>query len=343
MRPLPKVLFRCFIALPFLLVVSFSLTLAQENVNTTVTPASPIEIPTTPFNDASAIHAQEDRFKAEGRMLDYGVSVSTQCKTSLSDFQTKLAQAIAANSPEAARKIVGVGEQTVAQAQVIDDRVFHFADYANSPAGRAHTAADANLAAARQTLKQMEAALLPVVRNEQTAQDDKLTKVAAEAWDRQMAGSLGDLPACGPASGVNCNVFVGQALETVYHISDFKAADGSYLLANQIADFLMKSPHWTLIGSADSQSVLDQAANSANSRPVVAVWRNPDPDPKAHGHVAFIGPGDLRPSTKWGLNVPNSAGYSIDDPKVRYIGDKLSRAFGKDKKSSVLIYERLNP
>lgn len=113
---------------------------AQETVHTTVPDNSPIEIPTSPFNDGSAIHEQEDRFRAEGRMLDYGVNVATQCKTSLSDFQTRLAQAIAGNSFAAAQQIVVVSEQTVAQAQAIDDRVFHFVDHADSPAGRAKTA-----------------------------------------------------------------------------------------------------------------------------------------------------------------------------------------------------------
>ena len=43
------------------------------------------------------------------------------------------------------------------------------------------------------------------------------------------------------------------------------------------------------------------------------------------------------------LNVPNSAGFSIDEVTARYIGDKLSLAFGKDKKSAIQIYVRLNP
>ena len=34
------------------------------------------------------------------------------------------------------------------------------------------------------------------------------------------------------------------------------------------------------------------------------------------------------------LNVPNSAGFSIDEVTARYIGDKLSLAFGKDKISA---------
>jgi hypothetical protein len=121
-------------------------------------------------------------------------------------------------------------------------------------------------------------------------------------------------------------------------------------VANDIADFLVTSPDWTLIGSADSQSVLAQAANSAGSRPVVAVWKNPDP--QGHGHVALIGPSLLQPAQYWVLSptsnpvhllVPNSAGFSMDNVGARYTGDKLSRAFGDDKKSAVQIYARLIP
>jgi hypothetical protein len=129
---------------------------------------------------------------------------------------------------------------------------------------------------------------------EQSAQDEQLgaelaaRRAAAETWDNKITGSLGELCACfagtAPPSGVNCNVFVGRTLENVYGFSDFKSADGHYLLANEIADYLVTSPNWTLIGVADNQSVLAQAADSAASLPVVAVWRNPDL--KKNGHVA---------------------------------------------------------
>jgi hypothetical protein len=337
---------------------------AQESVKTTVPGNFPIEpIPAPSFNNSSAIHEQEDRFKAEGAMLDYGVNVSTQCKTYLSDSQTRLSQAIAANSFEAARNIIAVSEQTVAKAQAIDAQVFRFANHDNSPAGRAHNAADANLAAAKQTLVAMHTAVLPLAtkvlnaaKQEQDAQDDKLQAMAldrkskAVAWDNRITGGLGELSACFPGdappsgvppSGVNCNVFVGRTLETVYNVPDFKTTADQYLLANQIADFLVTSPKWTLIGSADSQSVLDQAANSASSVAVVAVWRNPTSG--EHGHVALIGPGLLEISGKWLLMVPNSAAFSMDDVNGRYIGAKLSQAFGSEKKSDIRIYARLNP
>jgi hypothetical protein len=331
---------------------------AQETVQTTVQGDSPIGvIPSSPFSDGSAIKAQEDRFRQEGAMLDYGVKAADQAKTSLRDFQTRLNKAIASNSFKVAWQILAVSEQTLAQAQAIDAQVFRFTGHNDSPAGRDHTAADASLAAAQQTLAQMKAAILPMANLElfsaraiQAAQDEQLgadlaaRRAEAEAWDNKITGSLGELSACfagaAPPSGANCNVFVGRTLETVYGFSDFKAADGHYLLANDIADYLVTSPNWTLIGVADNQSVLVQAADSAASRPVVAVWRNPDL--KKHGHVALIGPGPLQISG-WGLMVPNSAGFSMDNATARYIGNKLSCAFGNDKKSSVLIYVRSKP
>jgi len=339
---------------------------AQEVVRATVHDNSPIQIPTSPFNDSAAIHAQQEQMRLKGQMLDYGVRVATQCKTSLGDFQAKLAEAIATNSFEAAWKILAVGEQTVAQAEATDSYVFRYVNHStDSPAGRAHSAADAELAAAKQTLAQMQAALVPEAKREleaatkvQAVQDEKLKALAAqrqaaEEWDHKITGSLGEISACfsgdEPSSGVNCNVFVGRALEAVYGFSDFRVAEGRYLVANEIADFLVTSPNWTPIGLADSQTVLDDAANFAGSRPVVAVWRNPVPT--KHGHVVLIGPGPLQPSG-WilskesnpvHLNVPNSAGFSMTSATARYIGDKLSKGFTDDQKSSVLIYVRANP
>lgn len=140
---------------------------AQERVTTTVQDGSPIVvIPTSPFDDGSGIKAQEDRFRQEGAMLDYGVKVADVAKTSLSDFQTTLNKAITANSYKDAAQIMAVSEQTLAQAQAKDAQVFRFCVHNDSPAGRDYTAADARLAAAQQTLAQMQAAFLPLAKRE---------------------------------------------------------------------------------------------------------------------------------------------------------------------------------
>jgi hypothetical protein len=331
---------------------------AQGSVQTTI-PGSgvSIQIPTSPFNDAGAIHAQQDAMRQKGAMLDYGVTAATQAKTSLSDFQAKLKQAIAANDADTAGKILGVSQQTVAQAAAIDAYVYRFVGYNNSQAGRDHSAADANLAAAKQTLAQMYADYAPLAKRElasaretQAAQDRKIAEAVAvqreEAWDKKIAGSLGELSACFPNGDVlppettNCNAFVGHTLDTVYGIPDFRRDGGGYKSANEIADILLKSPEkWELIGLATSQDVLDQAANYAASRPVIAVWSNPDPS--KHGHVVLIGPGPLQDG--WGMKVPYFAGFAMHDPQARKIGDKLSLAFGKDKQPAVMIYVRKIP
>ena len=344
----------------------------QGTVQTTVQDNFPIEIPTSPFNDSDAIHAQQDRFRAEGQILDYGVKVATKAKTSLSDFQTRLNQAIAANSYKGASQILLVAEQTFTQAQTIDAQIFRFSNNKGSPAYNDHMAADADLAAARQTLAQMEAAIHPLALKElaaamrlQAAQDDQLRAAIAvrqadeKAWDDKITAGLGELAACfggtgtPPASAVNCNVFVGRTLQTLYGFSDFKNANGNYKDANTIADFVAASPNWTLIGTANNQTVLDQAANSASSHPVVAVWKNPalncsgagEPCKDGHGHVVLIGPGPELASPAWApLLVPNYAGFSEGNKAgPRRIGDKLSWGFGNDvTKSSIKIYVRRN-
>lgn len=315
---------------------------AQEAVRTTVPGNSPIEIPTSPFNDGSAIHEQEDRFKAEGRMIDYGVSVATLCKTSLSDFQTKLGQAIAANSFEAARKIVVVSEQTVAQAQAIDDRVFHFARHDDSPAGRAYTAADADLAAAKQTLKEMEAALLPVLRNEQAAQNDKLKAEFTRNADLQKL--LSQFLSCNPDDPTAaCNVFLAKAVKRAYGIDDFiqnpsGPGDPIYMVADIIAVTVRNNSRWTDLGPATHQDALDKGQQAANSNRAVLAVRFNNNGP---GHVALLLPGMESSSGIWGLKAPNSACFFLKHPNKAYIGKSLAYAFTAP--DGVELYARSSP
>lgn len=317
-------------------------------------------VPGSPFDDGSAVQAQQQMFAQEGRMLDYGVNVASQGKSFMKSRQAQLSKAISSNDYNAAFKIFNVSVQVFAQAQAIDAQIFRYSNNPGSPAYNHHMEADADLAAAKQTLDQMWAAILPVAQKQmgiaraaQVNEDAKISAMAAAersaatAWDNRITGSLGETQACfangTPPTGVNCNVFAGRTLETVYGFSDFKASGGGYMDANQIADFLMASPNWTMIGKADDQSVLAQAANSAASLPVVAVLKNP----KGHGHIVFVGPGPLEPSS-WvtgstHLLVPNAAGFSMESPKARFIGDRLSSGFRNDDKSSVLIYVRTKP
>src|SRR5689334_185572 len=93
---------------------------------------------------------------------------------------------------------------------------------------------------------------------------------------------------------VACNWFVAEASKKLYDVDDFtKDANGHWLVANEIADFVRISKDWSKLEMANSQSVLADASQGAgNGQPVIAVMQgNP------HGHVALVLAGELKPST----------------------------------------------
>jgi len=139
-----------------------------------------------------------------------------------------------------------------------------------------------------------------------------------------------------------CNVFVGEALELLYAVTDFKTKKG-FLSANEISDFLADAPeNWVCIGSASDQQVLRRAQERANRcHPTIAVYRNLKPG--RHGHVSVILPGELRRSWTWGMMVPNSASSFLNRIWESYSGNKLSYAFSSEEIDRVRIYYRRTP
>ena len=134
---------------------------------------------------------------------------------------------------------------------------------------------------------------------------------------------------------VACNVFVGRAAEGLYSVTDFKNADGSYMPANTIMDFVKTNSAWSKLGMANDQAALDNAADGAQNQLIIAVMSD---DP--HGHVAIVMPGDPMPSSSWGnLRVPNSASAFLGKVDKAYIFCRLSWAF-KDP-SRVELWWRL--
>jgi hypothetical protein len=186
-------------------------------------------------------------------------------------------------------------------------------------------------------------------------------------WEEQLTKLLTEQEQSCGQSVVNCNIFVGRALHTLWGADDFRVAQRHpplavdqfrYLPANEIADRLPVEPHWTYLGPAADQRVLNAAQNLANSkRPVVAVWQNPqwdpsDPNDNHHGHIVLIIDGELTPSgdpknpaknpmgKEWNMMVPNTASFVMDDLRASFIGGRLSGAFSKTKKGAVGVWVR---
>lgn len=136
-----------------------------------------------------------------------------------------------------------------------------------------------------------------------------------------------------------CNWFLSKALSVLYNVSDFAPDTAhNWLSANDIYDYVSAGGNWSKLGDATDQEVLaDAAQGAANGQPVIAVIKgNP------HGHVALVLPGPLTQSGNWGLKVPNSASFFLDENKTvkkAYVGCKLSYAFADP--DGVEIYWRL--
>jgi hypothetical protein len=143
------------------------------------------------------------------------------------------------------------------------------------------------------------------------------------------------------ASTSACNIFVGRVLKTVYGIDDFVVQppqDGKvYYAANEIAALLPTWTGWSELGTADSQDVLSNAKAQADLRRlVIAVWSNAD----GPGHIAVIGPGPLRHSTKWELDTPVSASFTLNQPARAFLGQPLACAFNKEIKGHVHLWTK---
>jgi hypothetical protein len=124
-------------------------------------------------------------------------------------------------------------------------------------------------------------------------------------------------------------------MKRVYGVDDFFRS-GAPISASDIAAYVAVDSKWTRLGSCDKQYDLDQAQGYANlKKPVVAVY-----SAQPHGHVALVLPGSTSNSMTWGLKVPNSASFPLDNPKDAYVGGPLSKAFGPDKKSDVHLFGR---
>jgi hypothetical protein len=154
-----------------------------------------------------------------------------------------------------------------------------------------------------------------------------LTDNGQRALYKRLAGYLVcvDDPVDGPlADRSACNYFTGRVLSDEWGINDFARAGGGWLTANEIAAQVAHADSgWTRIGLATSQASLTAASAAADAGDAVIAVRSGNP-----GHIALILPGAPQRSNGWGLNVPNSASFSLDQVDAAYVFCRLSYAFG---------------
>lgn len=160
-------------------------------------------------------------------------------------------------------------------------------------------------------------------------------------WKQDLNKELTQLRSCenSVSSGVSpCNMFMGNALHTVYNIDDFYSKElGRHMVVSEISGYLKNSAQWKSIGYAYDQKALKEAQRLANAKiAVVAIYLNQE----GIGHVSIIVPGELRPSGTWGFPVPNSASLFPGQPEKSYVDKALSYSFEKSHLKEVLLYAR---
>jgi hypothetical protein len=138
-----------------------------------------------------------------------------------------------------------------------------------------------------------------------------------------------------------CNRFVGRGLEILFKNVDFKAGNGEYMLANDIANGLSQPGNsgWRLLGKATDQAALAKAQDAANTGQPVVAAKTVVPN----GHVVIVLRGQLErfdaDGHSWGtLNTPNTASFFLDKPYKGFIGCPLSAVWKKP--DGVLLYTK---
>ena len=156
-------------------------------------------------------------------------------------------------------------------------------------------------------------------------------------WSHQLETEIAQFEGCDEDMAA-CRARVGKVLKSVYQINDFYSAQKKrYLDSNEICQWVKNSKQWKLLGQGFEQDALKEAQLMANKkRAVVAVYLDDD----NLGHLAYILPGELSPSGSWGVRVPNSMAYFLNDPAQSYVNKGLSYSFPRKIITDVYLYVR---
>jgi len=130
-----------------------------------------------------------------------------------------------------------------------------------------------------------------------------------------------------------CKHYTSEAICKYNGIDDFQNSDGTYLEYHDLFVAITDSPHWSFLGAADDQDVLDNAQGLANRGfPVVCVDAN-----DKHKFAVLIIEGELSNSKKWGLKCPNSAAFFPSKRPEPYINKTLNYAFKNPKGLEIFV------
>lgn len=156
-------------------------------------------------------------------------------------------------------------------------------------------------------------------------------------WSDQLEKEVARFEGCADTS-TSCHALIGKVLKTVYQIDDFYSKkEKRYMRVDEIQSFLQASKQWSLLGQGFEQTTLQEAQSLANKkRAVIAIYVNEE----KIGHLAYVLPGELSPSGSWGVQVPNSMAYFVNEPSQSYVNRGLSYSFPRRIITDVYLYAR---
>ncbi len=182
-------------------------------------------------------------------------------------------------------------------------------------------------------------------------QDGKITpqELSNKQWQNMLDKNAKDLENAKKEEKSYCNYYARERLlkEGIYMPPDQNA--------NAIKDYMDQNPqNWEkLPKKTDAQGnptgLLDhQAAHDAakNGDTVVVVYKNPNPSPDEHGHIALVdGKKEMQTSGKkfWNTDVPQIDGYHSDGTDKGIKTESLSKQFSPKREPYMDYYRYVGP
>ena len=173
--------------------------------------------------------------------------------------------------------------------------------------------------------------------------------LSGQQWQTILNKSAEELQQAGEKSEVRCNFYVRDQL----------LKQGIYMPpnqnANQIKDYMdNNSQIWEKMPKAtdekgnptehlDHQAAYDAAKNGDT---VVVVYKNPNPSPEEHGHIARVdGQKEMQTSGKkfWDTDVPQIDGYHSDGTDKGIKIESLSKQFSPKREPYMDYYRYIGP
>jgi hypothetical protein len=131
-----------------------------------------------------------------------------------------------------------------------------------------------------------------------------------------------------------CRYFAAEAFRQVFGIEDFCAAERCMTAPEIESEIRNNTQQWTVLGTADDQSVLDNARELAGQGNAVVAGQNVED----RSQVAIIMPGNPVPSGKWAMDrVPIAASARTDAPDRSVYGEGINWVFSDPARVTLYV------